>query len=531
VGWRPAAHKICKGPYFLAFKAYSMKTFGCICLAVLAIGATGCWEKSASNGNGPLWQSHFVGVDAIQKGNTATTFQRVWKMPESAELREQSLQKLARAPFEFWKAKLPQGTKDEAALIRPLLDDLVRAESYFEVHGPSDKPETAIAIKLTADRASVWDKNLTGLAAAWKLGKPVALAGGSKGWEVTGSKAAERIQFQKVGDWVVVSFGPSKLQLLPKWTEAIAKGGQPSTATAGKLLEVTADLPGLSPWLPILRDYPLPPMQLSMTGSGPDVKTEMTLKYSSKIPFTFEPWILPTEIIRDPLVSFTVAQGFAPLLKDFKSIQTLALQPLPNQICVWGQGHLFPLTYFTTPVPNASVALNQFALGFPKVIENNRPGHLGEFLWNSNKALIWKEVPFISPRVVAYSNKTEQFVFGEVFPRAPFTNPPPTELFSQFKDRKDVLYYDWEFAKERMPHADQLFQLHDILSNRKNLSPTTPAQKWIVAVSTNLAECITEISLSSPNELKLKRKSQLGFTGFEMVGLARWINSARFPFE
>src|SRR4051812_45763528 len=127
--------------------------------ALLAVAATGCWEKSiGTRGTGPLYRAHFAGVDAMLKDNKGTNFQRIWKLPVSTNLREETLQKLARAPFEFWKATLPAGASDESALIKPLLDDLVKSESVLEVQGTPEKPETALAIKLTAERAGTCQK-------------------------------------------------------------------------------------------------------------------------------------------------------------------------------------------------------------------------------------------------------------------------------------------------------------------------------------------------------------------------------------
>ena len=79
-----------------------------ILAGMLLMTATGCWEKSASSrSSGPIYRAHFVGVDAILQGSHATTFQKIWQMPASAQLREETLQKLARAPFGFWKMRLP----------------------------------------------------------------------------------------------------------------------------------------------------------------------------------------------------------------------------------------------------------------------------------------------------------------------------------------------------------------------------------------------------------------------------------------
>jgi hypothetical protein len=507
------------------------KSFVILMAAVMAMVTVGCWEKSVgTNTSGLIYRAHFVGLDAILAGTNGTTFQKIWKMPASAELREQTLQKLARAPFEFWKKNLPAGSSDEALLMKPLLDDLIQSESILEVHGPVEKPQTALAIKLSSERVAKWDKNLTQLMAAWNLGKP-ANQPGVKGWEIRDAKPGGHIQFQRVGDWVLFGFGPANQTLLGSWAAEASKG-RPVPALVNKFLTVEADLPRLHTWFPILSEYPFPPVQLSVAGAGPDLKTELLLKYSGKIPFTFEPWKIPQDIISDPLVSFTVARGLAPLLQGFKSVDALGLKPFPNQFCMWGQEHNFPVTYITLPVANATNTINQLAQTAPKILEERLPGHMGDILWNSNRSvLFWTQIPFVAPRIMALDAKDSHFVFGELFPRPSLTNPPPNELFAQFKDRKEVLYYDWELTQVRMPHADQFYQLHDIVDYRKLPSIKSAGQKWVSSVSTNLGNCTTEITLLSPTELKLIRKSQLGFTGFELVGLARWMQSAHFPFE
>ena len=78
---------------------------------------------------------------------------------------------------------------------------------------------------------------------------------------------------------------------------------------------VQADLPKLAKWFPILARYPLAPAHLSLIGNGPNVRTEMKMMYSGRIPWKFEPWQIPTNIIGDRFTSFTVAQGVRPFLE------------------------------------------------------------------------------------------------------------------------------------------------------------------------------------------------------------------------
>ena len=61
---------------------------------------------------------------------------------------------LAKAPREFWLKKLPANTPDVSALARPLLDDLLAAESWMEIRGPNQRLEGVLAIQLmTSGRA------------------------------------------------------------------------------------------------------------------------------------------------------------------------------------------------------------------------------------------------------------------------------------------------------------------------------------------------------------------------------------------
>ena len=114
-----------------------------------------------------------------------------------------------------------------------------------------------------------------------------------------------------------------KLDLLATWASAAAEKGRPVAALSNKFLLADADLPNLRTWFPILSEYPLPPVQISIAGAGPDLKTEVLLKYSGRVPFTFEPWRLPNAIISDPLVSFTVAQGCPRCSKNSRAFSGL----------------------------------------------------------------------------------------------------------------------------------------------------------------------------------------------------------------
>jgi hypothetical protein len=52
---------------------------------------------------------------------------------------------------------------------------------------------------------------------------------------------------------------------------------------------------------------------------------------------------------------------------------------------------------------------------------------------------------------------------------------------------------------------------------------------WMIAVEPKLGNTATEITADSPAVWSLVRKSHIGFTGIELVALARWLESTNFP--
>ena len=109
------------------------------------------------------------------------------------------------------------------------------------------------------------------------------------------------------------------------------------------------------------------------------------------------------------------------------------------------------------------------------------------------------------------------------------SNTAPAELFEQVLNRTNLLYYDWELTQERLAHGRQLFQLLDIIHYRRIQSTNVLSQRWLLDLRPLMGNTITEVTLTSPKELSFVRKSNFGFTGFELALLARWLSSPGFP--
>ena len=84
----------------------------------------------AAPATNPVVRLHWLGLKQISPDTNAAHFLNIWKMSETTALVNQTLTKLARLPA--------PGNTNTAALLRPLLDDLVTNEFYLEISGPAN---------------------------------------------------------------------------------------------------------------------------------------------------------------------------------------------------------------------------------------------------------------------------------------------------------------------------------------------------------------------------------------------------------
>jgi hypothetical protein len=515
----------------------AMKKLNLLLGVGLASLTAGCLERSGGQPGsqfGALIRWHYAGSAALAREADAAKLRQVLALPTSVEVRGVALDKLARAPHRFWITSLPAGTTDQAPLIRPLLDDLVASESFLEVRGTTARPETVLAVQLNDARARLWETNLWQLAQNWKLGTPRALAAeGGRGWEVKRQAAPNLLQFVRAGQWVLVGLGHDQLALLPAMLQQTARSGRPGAALTGAFLDLQADWPALRSWFPIFAEYQLPPTHLTWSCRGDAVRTEGKFFFSEKLPWTPEPWKIPVNSIRDPIINFTVARGIAPLLAQTKGVSELGLKTLPNQFCAWANSYMFAQTFFTFPVTDATNTIRQLSRTVPKFMQHYATLKAGKLAYVSNRAeLLWHGVPVANPHLRPLRDGRSEFLLAALFPLAVTTNaPPPEQLFKQFQGRDNLAYYDWEFTQERIIHARPMYQLTDIILKRQFTPTNAPSQRWIQEIAPHLGNTITEITVAGPKELALVRKSCLGFTGFELYTFTRWLESPGFPLK
>src|SRR5439155_6807641 len=114
-----------------------------------------------------------------------------------------------------------------------------------------------------------------------------------------------------------------------------------------------------------------------------------------------------------------------------------------------------------------------------------------------------------------------EFICGGLFPPARSPNPPPPDLLAQFVNRTNLLYYDWEITEGRLSQWYLMSQLIAIIADKPQLATNYAGLPWLQKIGAHLGNTVTEVSVNSPREWSLTRKSHLGLTGVELITLSR----------
>jgi hypothetical protein len=472
-------------------------------------------------------RAHFAGAEQISADTNAVTFTNLWCSPEARALREQTLDKLSRAPGAWFKSKIPAGAGDGAAQLRPLLDDLLNAEWFLQLRDATNgSPEFALAIRLNAGRAQLWSTNLATVFQMW-TGIP-ADQDQPGNWELKKHQPPNLIRFARAGDWVVFGGGQDKLPLSDELVRRILADNRPAPAEKTNWLAADLDWPRLARWFPTLKAVDLPETGWQAFGRSSNLYLVGKLIFPQPFAGKLEPWRMPTNTIHQPIVSFTAARGIAPWLEKQNWAQPYEISPVPNQMFVWALAG-YPLqTFAAVPVPDGKQALQQLEQKLSANTAWQSHFMMPVTMVTTNNQFAWRGMPFIAPILRTVHEPAGDFLFAEVFPNSPKSKPLPPELFAQL-NRTNLVYYDWEVTGERLKLLPHLTQLALMLTQHKQLAAQSAAYKWLNRIGPTLAVTVTEITQTAPNELSFKRKAPGGLTAFELTALANWLEATNFP--
>jgi hypothetical protein len=469
---------------------------------------------------------NFVGTEKLFADTNTAFLSGIWSMPETQAYRDELMQKIARVPFHLFRNRI-SSTNDFAPLLKPLVEDAVRAGFFAEARGTNRNPEIVFAIRLSPERAQLWNTNLAKIFQAW-LGSGISQKESGK-WEVKNNQSQELFRLTRAKDWLLVGLGSGELPFHKESVSNIEKNGRPGLSNSSACLELVADFARVKSHFKVPEAIADSQLQLAVTGNGTDLKTRGTIRNSKDFELKLDSWRIPTNSILEPLVSFTALRGISPYVA--RSRAGRAYDSALNQIYLWA---LEPFPFQTFALMSCNDSTNTFKRMAPKLMSSLSTNlfhrEIGSIIWNSNRTgLVWKGLPVVIPYLQPVKEPAGEFLYAGMFPKIEPQKKMPGELVAQVLGTKSLVYYSWEITGARISQWQNILQVYGYAAQHQPVQPSSAPEKWLEAVSAKCENAITQITLNAPNELLFERKSKLGLTAFELVALVRWTETKTFP--
>ena len=442
-----------------------IKVFG-LGFAIVVLGWAGSSGQAAADDNvAATW--HFAGSAQLRDNTNFDNAKKILTLAPSLEF-----QNLVLNRFSSWLGRsLFSVTNDEpASPLRPLLDDLLSAESFWVLGGTSNGPlNFIVALRLNDERAKAWQEALR------KLNNP-------PGFRTTRSK-----------DWLMVANGRDLEERSGQYLQQVNETGRPGPALNQNWLEADIDWPRLAHWLP---NFPhilqLARTTISLTARNQSLFMTAKVSYPKPMPWKFDPWRVPTNIIHDPLISFTAGQDIAAYMDPGEPLSQLTDNPLAGQYYIWALSEMALQTYGAWPVADATNSLRRIATEAAAAFN---PGLKridgGEMRWQmEGQTFVWANVsPGMFPTLQVSSETNGQYLLVSFFPLLPKNKPIPADLLEQIAGHTNLVYYDWEGTGQRLMQWQLQSGMLPILPRAARPSPTPVATNPPPAVPRPRSPC------------------------------------------
>ena len=507
----------------------------------------------------PALKLHWLGKKHLAADTNANYFVTIWNLPESARLQAQTLDKLS-----LWFAGLtntsapeppaPTGTNaaattslggptnldtivagnPTASTLRPLLEDLVDSESYCELRAETNgNSEFTLAIRLDDQRASAWQAAQDAFKAA----------------QTARRLPTGAITLKRAGAWTLFSIAPTNLPDAGTTATEFASriqshpSGTPFTpGPTNYWLETDFDVQTLADaFCPAARSkggtnsisasVPLPKIWLSVNGEEQSVRTRAELEFLQPLNLDLEPWNIPTNIIHDPLVSFTAIRGFRPWLQKLKAWQDLHIASTPNQAYLWSMAGMPILDFAAVPATDASNIVARLGANIMQWANPWLATHeFGQVARSTNfDGIAWTGAPFVSPQLRSLTATNGNWVVGTLVPLLKNGRVVPPELTSAVSDRTNLVSYQWELTGVKVEQLTYVSQLIRLISQRAQIPPNSASFQWLKSAEPKLGNCVTIATSEDPKHVTVIRRSSAGFSAVELHTLADWLESPHFP--
>lgn len=514
-----------------------------IVLAVLFVITPGC-KKKLLHDEGvvfpAIWAAspdsnirvHWLGRKHLDLSADAYYVSRIWSLPESLGLQQQTGDKLAtnfvRMAFGDAAERIPP------AVSRSMFDDVALQECYFESRGGADSelPYWCFAIHVGEHRAAAWAMNLT-LASEMLLKGPSSVEPGVHGWIIQGTNANMRATVSSYKDWVIISLGPPKNVLFEEVAERLFRGGgvRLTEGTGDYWLEADIDLNRAAHTL-LKNNSELPRVKFAVTGDGSQVIIEGHLTFSNALSLPITSWNIPTNAIHEPLLNFTSVRGIQALLGKWQIWNNLHITP-PGQLFFWSlEGNAYQIY---AAAPSSDTRRDVSAIGDFLLQKGNSwlatNGYIGFHPALDGNGVVWGNVPSITPFIRALDSSGDGWIYGGLLGDPGFgTNSPlSSELLRTLNEQTNLVFFDWELTGRLLPPRLLLLQTARQMSRKPEIPTDSVSMNWLGALRARLGTTQTTVRQIGPGEFAFYRKSTIGFTALELHLLADWLESPDFP--
>lgn len=462
---------------------------------------------------------HAAGLNAVTNSAEGSRLKDVLALPQTVTLKSNILAKLSQNLPAILFPEAPP-VKEHAAKLKPLLEDVLAYES--KVIWASESPlRWRVAVKIPVERTGIWSANLHDLIVRGELVEKIPRTNITDNISVVSYSPAETYRYGLKDGWVTVERAEADFA----WE--IFKDKPILVSNVWLALDVPAkNLPLAQS---VLDTNNLPYLRLTVEGKKEDQISRLSLKFPKALSLALKPWNVPTNTIKDPIISFTAMRGVEDIWPRIEALKPFGLPKPPDQLYIWGQPQLPFQSYLAVPVSGASnfvqSSLTRWTNEIRTAFSNEMAGRLtirtNELYWTGLMGLI----PFLK---AAPEPRDDHLLFGLGL-MAPSPADLPDALLQQFVNGTNLVYYDWEITEARLTQWLQCATMLYMAANRVPIHNGTAPYQWAVAIAPKLGNTVTQGELASADEIKVFRKSPVGLSGIELYLLFRWLDQKSFP--
>jgi hypothetical protein len=514
--------------------------------ATLACAGLSFKASAAGSADAVAVQYHFAGATDLAANTNLDRARTIFTVPPGRHFEDLVLDRLAGV---YWKALQLDPGDDAPALLRPMLNDLLQAESMGSFGGhDKSRMDFVLAARLEAKSAEAWQKRLE--TALHGQGEPLTVEGFSgRLWNRPGSNT---LWLLRARDWIVAGRGQDLVPVRTEYLQNIKQDDRPGAVMKESWLSAEVDWPLLATWAPLSNC----PLQLArtivdVTAGGGRMHATAYVSYPEPVPWQSQPWRIPKELVSSPLSSFTASRDLAAFLRPNEALARLSSQPLTNQLFCWSLREMALLGYAAWPVTDATNSLRTLGALAPAVLNPILAARdHTQLVWRpKDDRLAWTHLQLTAPTLEPAHVESGDFLLAKLFALETKFVPASDQLWSEFAQRDDLVYYDWELTGLRLRQWRLLTELlpvfppptpQDLARHKaaeKNakpsplgnqiLTPLVVTEAWLAELGSPVLEnTVTEVTRTSPTELTVVRNSQFLFTGLELVLLSHWLADA-----